>query len=104
MPLQKKSQMEAVCDSKGPKCPRQVRLDGSLADLELARDVLVARPAADEISHQPLLWGQRFQRAGLCRLGVASTPPGKRRKLRDQNGNQPPLDPNLTVLDRLQGP
>src|SRR5262245_21734380 len=45
---QKKAQMEPVGEAELPENRREMRLDGRLRDVELARDVLVASAVRDE--------------------------------------------------------
>ena len=82
---------------------RQVSLDRPLADVQPARDLLVAGPSADEVRDHALAFRQALQAALRPSVEVRLTAIGEGRQLGDELSDELALDPDLASLDRLHG-
>src|SRR5207244_5031124 len=100
LPPQEKRELEPIRNSCATIRLCQMSLDGSLADLEPARDLLVACPLTDQIRDHALPLGEGFERRLRSQCLLAGAQEGL--QFSDQPGDEVPWEPELTVLQRSQ--
>src|SRR6266540_3896354 len=100
LPPQEQRELEPIRNSCATIRLCQMSLDGSLADLEAARDLLVACPLTDQIRDHALALGEGFERRLRSQCLLARAQEGL--QFSDQPGDEVPWEPDLPVLHRSQ--
>src|SRR6266545_8286422 len=96
---QEKGELQPIRDPDMAERLRQMRLDGSFGDLELARDLLVARAFTDQIRDHALARGEAFEAGVELLLWAPLSALAEGQQLSHEAGNEFSCGPDLALLN-----